>query len=178
MPERNIYKAGFYIKHFKTLTKILEHIRTSVVKPKNEEIKKINSAFKFFTSLYQPEEKRLIGEVESVYKQIKDAQELQRKKEQAELEESLLDEAIAFDDEQVLETKQTIIIKKAKVSDSTTHIKSDRKKTWKIIDDRKIPEKFWMVCDRAITTERMLWDFDAKSTIEGIEFTFEEKVTG
>lgn len=178
LTEKHIDKAGFYIKHFKTLSKVLETIRVQVVKPKNDEIKKINVAFKFFKSLYQSEEVRLIAEVESVYKQIKDAQELQRKKEQKEHDDALIEEAILFDDEEVLETKQTIVIKKTKVSDTTTHIKSVRKKEWRVVDLTKVPPHYLMISDQAINAERMQQDFDAKSTIDGIEFYFSEKVTG
>ena len=176
--ESHIDKAGFYIKHFKTITKILETIRMSVVKPKNDDIKKINGGFKYFRSLYQPEERRLIAEVESVYKKMKEQAEATRIKEQKEHDEFLIQEAISFDDDSVLETKQDIVIKTKKVSDSTKHIKSVRQKTWTITDSSKIPIRFLMLCEKAINAERMLHDFDAKSTIEGIEFTYTEKVTG
>ena len=61
---------------------------------------------------------------------------------------------------------------------TNTYIKSVRRKTWKISDVLKVPPQYLMISEVAINAERMLHDFDAKSTIEGIEFTYTEKVTG
>ena len=181
--DEHIDRAGFYIKHFKLLTKGLEEIRKQLVNPKNQIVKQINQAFTDIKALYHTEEKRLIDQVEDVVRKRREAENLQAMEEQRELDDNIIKEAEIFNDESILDETQTVQIRKQKVSDKTEHIKTVRRKTWKVIDDEKIPRKYLMLNERLVTEERSKYDFEnkdkspIKSTIEGIEFTFEEKVS-
>ena len=163
--------AGSYIKEISLIEKELEIIRKNSVKPFSDIVKEINDYCKGL-NIYSAEQGRLKFEMNNVVKEIKRLQDEERLQEQKELEEQLLREAET--DESVLDNLPTIEIKRAKPE--FENITTARQKKWKIINRELIPREYLIVDEVKLNAKRREFDFEDKSTIEGIEFYYEENI--
>lgn len=172
--ESDIEKAGFYIKKFKQLDKSLEDYRKSLVGPLNEEVKGINNLFKKIAGDYSLEIDRLNKESNEVLKEVRKRQEAIRLAEQKELEETVLEEAIMFDDDTVLNNIPQVEYKQQKLA--TDNLTTMRSKEWRVSDLNIVPREFLTLDETKLNAIRKGYDFEARSPIPGIEFFFDEKV--
>jgi hypothetical protein len=173
--ESDIDKAGFYIKKFKELDKKIERVRKDIVSPINDEVKEINNVFENLSALFTPELTRLDRESNELLKEVRAKQEAIRLAEQKELDDELINEAIAYNDDTVLDVKQEIQFKTTGL-DATT-LTTARSKTWELIDLDLVPRKYLILDEKMINQVRKDFDFEVKEQpISGIKFTFLEKV--
>ena len=173
--ESDVDKAGFYIKKYKELDKRIEKVRKDIVSPINDEVKEINNLFKGLTALYTPESDRLVKDSNEVLKEVRARQEAIRLAEQKELEDEILQEALMFNDESVIDNIPQIEFKQQKLA--TDNLTTQRKKTWKVIDLDKVDRKYLIIDEKMIDNLRKAYDFEVKEQpIAGIEFTFDETI--
>ncbi len=102
----------------------------------------------------------------------RELEEIERKKEQEELDEALIKEAEIFDDETVLDATQEIQIKRQTLS--TEHLTTMRVKKWRLIDIDKVPREYLTLNETLINGIRKERPFGAVSHIDGIEFYTDE----
>lgn len=173
--ETDVEKAGFYIKNFNELWKQLEVYRKSITKPMNDEVKKINKAFDELSTAFVKERERLTEESNEILKEIRARQEAERIKEQVELEDAVLDEAILFNDESAIDNIPQVEYKQQKLqSDNLT---TTRNKRWKVIDIDLVPKEYLTINEELINQIRKGYDFEVKSQpITGLEFYYDETV--
>lgn len=172
--ESDIEKAGFYIKKFKQLDKSLEDYRKKLVGPLNEEVKAINGLFKKISGEYSLEIDRLNKESNEVLREVRKRQEAVRLAEQKELEETVLDEAIMFDDDTVLDNIPQVEFKRQKLA--TDNLTTMRSKEWRVLDIEQVPREYLIIDETKLNAIRKGYDFEARSPIPGIDFYFTEKV--
>jgi hypothetical protein len=170
-------EAGFYLKKFKDFKKRLDPIRKQLVEPLRTEEKTINNYFKKVYSIYEDEETRLTDELNLFLLKKREIEEAERLKEQKEMEDDIIEEAVLFNDERILENIPEVQSNYAKISQETTNLKSIRKKVWKLIDIDKVPRKYLTINEELINQIRATYDFQVtEQPIEGIEFGYDEKV--
>ena len=175
--EKELDKAGFYIKKYKQLDKEIEKVRKSITDPLNKEIKDINSEFKNLSAEYQEELDRLNNEVGDYLKEKRKKEEEEKAKEQKEMEESLLHEAEVFNDESVLDNIPQIEIKRESLGMQSNTLTTMRVKKWRVIDLDKVDRKYLIIDEQLIARLRKDYDFEVKQQpINGIEFYYEETI--
>jgi len=172
----DVAAAANYVANFKRITKTIESLRREIVQPLIDKKTEIDGFFKRIPSLYESEQKRL--EEEILQFKRKEEEEARRKaeEERKRLEEEALEKAIAEgrDEPAIIPEVIPQIKKISELNES--RITTRRTKTFKIIDETKIPREYLMIDEKKIRAERMKYDYEAKSTIPGVEFTFEETV--
>jgi len=102
----------------------------------------------------------------------RELEEIERKKEQDELDDALIKEAEIFDDETVLDVDTKIEIKRGKLN--TEHLSTMRIKRWRLIDFKKVPRQYLLLDQVALNKIRKADEFNAVSLIDGIEYFVEE----
>jgi hypothetical protein len=175
--EKELDKAGFYIKKYKQLDKEIEKIRKTITDPLNKEIKEINSEFKNLSSEYQEELERLNNEVNDFLKEKRRKEEEEKAKEQKEMEDSLISEAEIFNDETVLDNIPQIEIKRESLGQMANTLTTARIKKWRVIDLDKVDRKYLIIDEQMISRLRKDYDFEViQQPINGIEFYYEETI--
>ena len=171
--EAHVNKGSFYIKKYKQLKKEIKLRWDADVEGLKKKVKAINADYKAIINAFDFEPERLGSELTALIKKKRELEEVDRKKEQEELDEALIKEAEIFDDESVLDATQGIQIKRQRLD--TEHLTTTRSKKWRIIDEDKIPRKYFVLNEVLINKIRKEDDFDAKSSIDGIEYYMEER---
>lgn len=168
----HVDKAAFYIKKYKELKKEIERLRKLAVDDMNKQVRAINADWKAIINAFEFEPERLGSELTDFMRKQRELEEIERKKEQTELDDALITEAEIYDDETVLDAEQKVEIKREKLR--TEHITTMRVKKWKLIDIEKVPRIYLLLHDALITRIRKADGFDAVSKIDGIEFYTDE----
>ncbi len=170
--DQHVDKAAFYIKEYKIAKRTIESFRKEVVDPLNKRLRAINADFKAIINAFEYEPERLESELTDYMRKKRELEEIERKKEQDELDDALIKEAEIFNDETVLDVDTKVEIRREKLD--TTHLTTMRVKKWRIIDFDKVPRKFLLLDEVALNKLRKADAFDAKSDIPGIEFYTDE----
>ena len=168
----HVDKAAFYIKHFKQVKKNIETVRKQIVEPYNRKIRSINKDFKAIINAFESEPERLGSELTDYMRKKRELEEIERAKEQRELDDALIKEAEIFDDESVLDVDTKVEIRRQKLD--TQHLTTMRVKRWRLIDFDKVPREFLLLDEAALNKIRKADEFDAVSNIPGIEFYTDE----
>ena len=170
--DAHVDKAAFYIKKYKQLKKEIETLRKEDVDELNGRVRAINADYKAIINAFEFEPERLGSELTDYMRKKRELEEIERKKEQAELDDALIKEAEIFNDESVLDVESKVEIRREKLH--TEHLTTMRVKRWRIVDENKVPRKYLLLNDALITRIRKAGEFDAVSDIDGIEFFTDE----
>lgn len=189
--------ASHYVMKFKEITKELTSIEKKLLEPLTAEKRTIDTKMKdiknFISEIsneYSSEVNRLGSEIIKMKNKIEAERKAEALRQQQLLDEMKLQDAIkeeALQKEEVekgIIEKVTVEVEQSQVIAKSTSIKdlniqglsSRRTKTWIVVDINAVPREFLMIDEAKIKAERMKHDFDAQSTIAGIEFQFIEKV--
>lgn len=168
--------AANYIANYKKITKEIENLRKRAVQPLIDKKAEVDAFFKSIPELYEDELKRLEREVLEFKKKTEAEAKRKAEEERRKLEEEALERAIKEGREEVPIIPE-IIPETKKISElNTSKVTTRRIKTFRVIDESKVPREYLMIDEKKIRAERMKYDYEAKSTIPGVEFTFEETV--
>lgn len=172
LSEDQLDPAGFYLKHFRQLSKAIEDTKKKYTKPLKDEAKQIESVFRELTEMFAAEEKRLANELQDFLNEKKQAEAEQRAKEQKEYEDAVLEEAEMFSDTSVIDSMNDVKIetKSEKLGSISQFVTETRTKKWRLIDLDKVDRKYLILDEKLIDAVRKDHDFDSKSPIDGIEF--------
>lgn len=174
--ESDVATASNYISNFKKIEKSLENYRKALVQPLVDKKAEIDSVFKEIPLKFESELKRLNKEILDFKTKIEQEARRKAEAERRRLEEEALNRAIVEgrDEPPII---PEVIPQVKKISEmNTMKVTTRRTKSFKIIDGTKIPREYLMIDEKKIRAERMKYDFEAKSTIPGVEFTFDESV--
>ena len=141
--DKHVDKAAFYIKNYKHAKKEIESIRKEIVDPENKRMRAINADFKAIINAFEFEPERLGSELTDFMRKKRELEEIERKKEQDELDDALIKEAEIYDDESVLDVNTKIEIKREKLN--TQHLTTMRVKKWRLIDFHKVPKQYLLL---------------------------------
>jgi hypothetical protein len=189
----SVETAAHYIKNFSSMERVLESLRKEAKNPLIEKGKEIDAYFKKLQFSFCEEKARLEKEVLDWQNKQKALARQKAEEERKRLE----DEAIAAAIKKEAELKAAAI----KKGEDPAHIKvevaivpetvmeapklsqknssgltSARRKSIEIIDPALIPREYLMPDEAKIKAERMKYDFEAKSTIPGVKFTYTESL--
>ena len=170
--DNHVDKASFYIKHFKQVKRNIETVRKEIVEPYNRKVRSINKDFKEIINCFESEPERLGSELTDYMRKKRELEEIERAKEQRELDDALIKEAEIFDDESVLDVDTKIEIKRERLD--TQHLTTMRVKRWRITDLDLVPRRWLTLDEKTISLARKREGFDAVSNIPGIEFYTDE----
>jgi len=189
--DSSVEKASQFIKGFKNLDKKIEDLRKSEKEPFLLKGKEIDSFFKELQQMFEKEASRLEKEILA----WKRKQEEEARQREAEERKRLEDEAIAEALKKEEELKKLAVDKgedpsKVKVeipivpetvqeeikisSHNSSGLSSARYKRFEVVDINLVPREYLCVDESKVKAERSKYDFEAKSTIPGIKFTFTE----
>jgi len=180
--ESDVAVAANFISNFKKIEKRIESYRKELVQPLMEKKADIDSFFKEIPNRFNNELKRLNKEVLDFKIKLQDEARKKAIEERKRLEEEALQSAIkegrdepAIIPEIIPQTKKISEMNAAKVHTRKT-------KTITIINEALIPREYLMPDEQKIRAERMKYEACnedgslVKSTIPGVEFTFNESV--
>jgi len=182
MTAADVNTASNYVANFKKIGKEVETLRTSIKQPLLDKGKEVDSFFKSIPLMFDNELNRLSKEILD----FKRKQDEEAKKKAATEKKRLEDEAINNAIEKGLEEPAIIpevIAEKVSISSmNTSNVTTRKTKTFQIVDESLIPREYLIVDEKKIRAERMKYDAcnldgsQVKSTIAGVEFTFNESV--
>ncbi len=182
--ENDVSTASHYMKNFRNLAKDLEAHRKEITDPLDAKKKEIMNVFKGIISRFESEETRLNSEI-LTFKRKRDEENRKREAEERKrLEEEALQRAIeAGVDEPDIVTE--VVHKEVKISQlNSAGVQTRKYKKWEFTDFvafvKSLPDdmiaRLITVDSVAMNSYRGQFDVDAKSTIPGLRFYFEEKV--
>ena len=182
--ENDVATASHYLKSFRNLAKDLESHRKEITDPLDSKKKEIMNVFKGIISRFEKEESRLNSEI-LTFKRKRDEENRKREiEERKKREDEALQAAIAagVDEPDIV---AEVVHKEVKISQlNSAGVQTRKYKKWEITDIvsfvRNIPddmiERLITVDNVAMNSYRGQFDVEAKSTIPGLKFYFEEKV--
>jgi hypothetical protein len=187
----SVNSASHYIAGFKKLGKSLETIRKATKDEILQKGKDIDSFFKELTNLYDAELTRLSNETLTWTKKQNEIARQKAEDERKAAEDLAIKEAIEKEDElkklAVVQGKdpETVkveipivpetVVETVKLSaKNTSGVHTRRQKTFEVVNLAAVPREYLMVDEAKVKAERNKYDFEAKSTIPGIEFKFNE----
>lgn len=174
--ESDVAAAANFISNFKKIEKRIESYRKELVQPLMEKKADIDSFFKEIPSKFADELNRLNKEVLDFKIKLQEEARKKAVEERKRLEEEALQNAIkeGRDEPAII---PEVIPQTKKISEmNTLRVTTRRTKTIRVIDEKLIPREYLVADEKKIRAERMKYDFEAKSTIPGVEFTFDESV--
>jgi hypothetical protein len=180
----DVSAAANYISNFKKISKNVESIRKRLVQPLVDKKTEIDTFFKNIPLKYQDELERLEKELLDFKKKEQAEAQKRADEEKQRLEEKALNEAIengreepAIVPEVIPQTKKISELNSSKVHSRRTKkaVVVDFVKFVRSLTDDQI--KLYLEPNmKAINAERSKYDYEAKSTLAGIEFTFDESI--
>jgi len=172
----DILIAANYISNYKRITKEINNLRKKIVQPLVDKKAEVDAFFKAIPEMYEDELKRLEKEVLEFKKKTEEEARRKAEEERRRLEEEAIEKAIKEGREEIPIIPE-VIPQTHKISQlNSSKVTTRRTKTFRIVDESKIPREYLTVDEKKIRAERMKYDYEAKSTIPGVEFTFEETV--
>jgi len=174
--ESDVAAAANFISNFKKIEKRIESYRKELVQPLMEKKADIDAFFKEIPSKFADELNRLNKEVLDFKIKLQEEARKKAVEERKRLEEEALQNAIkeGRDEPAII---PEVIPQTKKISEmNTLRVTTRRTKTIRVIDEKLIPREYLIPDEKKIRAERMKYDFEAKSTIPGVEFTFDESV--
>lgn len=180
--ESDVATAANYIANFKKIEKKIESFRKELVQPLMDKKAEIDSFFKSIPARFEDELKRLNSEVLEFKRKVEVEARKKAEEERRRLEEEALQNAIkeGRDEPAII---PEIIPQVKKVSEmNAAKVHTRKTKTITIINESLIPREYLIPDEQKIRAERMKYEAcnedgsQVKSTIPGVEFTFNESV--
>lgn len=180
--ESDVAAAANFISNFKKIEKRIESYRKELVQPLMEKKADIDSFFKGIPSKFADELNRLNKEVLDFKIKIQEEARKKAVEERKRLEEEALQNAIkeGRDEPAII---PEVIPQTKKISEmNTLRVTTRRTKTIRVTDEKLIPREYLIPDEKKIKAERMKYEACnedgtlIKSTIPGVEFSYEESV--
>lgn len=176
LTESDVATAANFIVNYKKIEKEIEKVRKELVQPLVDKKAEIDAFFKSIPFRFEDELKRLNTEVLDFKRKAEAEARAKADVERKLLEEIAINDAIAkgLDEPAIV---PEVIPQTKKISEmNTSKVHTRKTKSFKIINENLIPREYLTVDEQKIRAERMKFDFEAKSNIPGVEFTFNESV--
>jgi len=180
--ESDVAAAANFIANFKKIEKRIEAYRKELVQPLMEKKADIDSFFKEIPNRFSDELKRLNKEVLDFKAKLQEEARKKALEERKRLEEEALNDAISKGKDEPAIIPE-VIPQVKKISEmNVAKVHTRRTKTISIVDEFLIPREYLMPDEQKIRAERMKYEACnedgtlVKSTIPGVEFTFNESV--
>jgi hypothetical protein len=180
----DVNTAANYIANFKKIAATAENLRVQYKQPFLDKGREVDSFFNGIPLMFSDELSRLKNEMLDFKKKADAEAKKKAADERKILEEEALNKAIKQGNDQPAIVPE-VIIQTRKISEmNSSKVHSRRTKKALIIDFVKFvhslnDKEIILYLDanmKAINAERSKYDYEAKSTFEGIEFSFEESV--
>lgn len=196
----DVNTASAFISNFKKISRQVEILRKQLVQPLKDKKAEIDSFFNSIPLTYDKELERLEQELLD-FKHKADAEaKAKADAERKRLEEESIQKAIELEERRKQEAEALgfpvdeltpvepaivpeVIPQSTKISEmNASKVFVRRTKTFKIVDESLIPREYLIVDEKKIRAERNKYDacnldgLLVKSTIPGVEFTFDESV--
>lgn len=180
--ESDVAAAANFIANFKKIEKRIESLRKELVQPLVDKKAEVDSFFKEIPSRFNDELRRLNKEVLDFKTKLQEEARKKALEERKRLEEEALQSAIkeGRDEPAII---PEVIPQVKKISEmNAVKVHTRRTKTITIVNEALIPREYLMPDEQKIRAERMKYEACnedgglVKSTIPGVEFTFNESV--
>jgi Skp family chaperone for outer membrane proteins len=180
--ESDVSAAANFIANFKKIEKRIESLRKELVQPLVDKKAEVDSFFKEIPSRFNDELRRLNKEVLDFKTKLQEEARKKALEERKRLEEEALQSAIkeGRDEPAIIPEVIPQVKKISEMNASKVHTR--RTKTITIVNEALIPREYLMPDEQKIRAERMKYETCnedgslVKSTIPGVEFTFNESV--